>query len=839
VAVHSLTTFRGRAAEIADVVRLLSGARLVTLTGTPGIGKTRLASASAAAARLETFSCDLSACATAADVERAVASGIGATRFAEDPSVVPARLRSLGRACVILDDCGGAREHVASALVRWSSAAEQVTFLATSRALLEIDGEQTYEVPPLSLEDACALFADRARLVRHDWDASTEADAVAEIARKLDGIPLAIELAAARMSVMSASTLLSKLDDAFSVLDRADRARRLQRALETMTGMLAPQERTALVRLAAFRGAFDVGAACDVLETGRGADLVQSLKERSLVRLVAVERFALYAIVRQFALAQLAPPAERDAALAAHERLMVARAERWLEPGPGRLGRAGLAALAEMVEDLRVVFERLDGETPARTGPLLASALAWHSVLHARGELGRGREVLDRALAKAGDAAGHERSLALALAFRVLHQRAQMTPLEAATARADCQRARTLAAGDDWIEALAVCALGYVAVQSGDDEAIARLLPEAIAMQQSCGDREGEMRTQRLLGTILVNQGRATEGMRHFERALAIARDVDPASVAIYSGMIGCVHLGAGRLDQAVRALGEAAERIGVEGSLEGAHFAAYLAVALQELGRHDEADARYRAAVETSRRYGDTKQLAITIHYWGTLAYERGDFEGAVSRYREALSHYAGGTREIATCTRAALAAALARLGRLSEAKAELAEAMHACRELGPLWKNVARAASGHVALAESTDDRVIERQRALLAALAAPTNEDVRFAERALRERLDALACDLVIGPSSAWFERRGGPRVSLERRKVLRALLETLATRAPIGSEELVAAIWPSERMSRSAGLNRVHVAVAQLRALGLEGLVLQESGRYRLATGFRRG
>ncbi|HEY1958830.1 MAG TPA: tetratricopeptide repeat protein [Polyangiaceae bacterium] len=822
-----VTSFHGRRAEIETVAGLLERARLVTLTGTPGIGKTRLALRVAAGSSAEVVFCDLSGATAAADVDRAIASalGIGPART-EDAAAIPDRLRALGRACVVLDHCEEVAEPVARALEAWLAVAEEARFLATSRALLRVPGEQAYEVPPLSADEACALFVDRARLARHDFDAA-ETTTIAAIARKLDGIPLAIELAAARMGVMSATTLLGKLDDALGVLDRTDREQTLRRALEALCAMLSTRERHALVGLAVFRGGFGVDAACEALGSPSGADMVQSLRERSLVHRVEGERFALYEIVRQFALGHLASGEARAEAEAAHERIFVARAERWVAPGPGRLSRAGLAALEVDFENVRAVYERR---------PSLAIALAWHSLLYARGEITRAREVLDRALAASSEDGA---LVGLALAFRVLHQRTRTTALEAARARADVQRARSIAAASDdaMLEALAVCALGYVAVQSGDDEAIGRLLPEAIAMQHAAGDDDGEMRTHRLIGTVRANQGRTAEAMRHFETALELARRVDPSSVAVYSGMIGCIHLGAGHLAEAERALREAADRVELEEHLEGAHFSAYLAVALQELGRFDEAEQRYAAAARTSRRQGDTRQLPITLHYWATLAHETGDLETAIARYREAASFQAGGMREMAACTHGALAAALAALGRTRDAKAELAEATHACRELGGPWKDVALVHGGHIALAESEEPATAERLGAMLASIASPPNEDLRFAIRLLRRRLASVACGLIVGPHATWFQVRTRARVSLERRKVLRALLEALATHASMSSDALAAEVWPNERMSRSAGRNRVHVAIAQLRALGLDDLIEHDAGLYRLAPGFR--
>jgi len=259
----ALTSFIGREREMADVVQLLTWARLVSLVSIGGCGKTRLALrvAHESSARFADGVCwvELARLTDPALVPQAVAKALGISEQPDTPvlDVLLERIRAKNL-LLVLDNC----EHVLGACAQLVEAilrGTDVTLVTTSREPLGVEGEMIYQVPPLTLPttqpqladmnrfDAVRLFVERARSVRHDFTLTpANANVVIEICRRLDGIPLAIELASARIGVLSASQILERLDDRLDLLaapTRADeRHRTLRAAVDWSYTLLAPDE---------------------------------------------------------------------------------------------------------------------------------------------------------------------------------------------------------------------------------------------------------------------------------------------------------------------------------------------------------------------------------------------------------------------------------------------------------------------------------------------------------------------------------------------------------------------------------------------------------------------
>jgi predicted ATPase/class 3 adenylate cyclase len=291
----------GRSTETAEVVSMVRENRLVTLTGPAGAGKTRLA--------LE----------VAAKVADAFPSGVCWVSLASisDPAqVIPAIMRVAGnhrglaevsgrrRLLVLLDNC----EHVMDAapgLAQLLGRVCELTVLATSRQRLGLSGEHEYPVPPLSQRAAIELFVTRARQLKADFMSD---DFVAEICRRLDGLPLALELAATRIKLLSPAEILSRLERPFELLtggnrDRPPRQSTMRAALDWSYDLLSYQEQRVFRALGLFVGSFDL----DTAETVCGADInrLQTLVDKSLVRRTNDNRFALLETTRLYALDRL------------------------------------------------------------------------------------------------------------------------------------------------------------------------------------------------------------------------------------------------------------------------------------------------------------------------------------------------------------------------------------------------------------------------------------------------------------------------------------------------------------------------------------------------------
>jgi predicted ATPase/DNA-binding CsgD family transcriptional regulator len=317
-----LTTFVGRVREVATVEDALDGGRLVTLTGAGGCGKTRLA-VHVAERRSDPhpdgiWFIDLSTVADDASVPRSVADAVGAVNATDEAIIAAIEQRA---ALLLLDNCEHVIEVCASLADAVLRACPALTILATSREPLGVAGEVVYRVPSLAHEDAAALFTERARRARA---AAPEADAdvVDDICDRLDGIPLAIELAAARTRVFSATQIRDGLHDRFRLLTggartSVQRQQTLQASVDWSYDLLQDAERQVLRRLSVFAGGFPLEGAEAVATAGsverhHVLDLLSQLIDKSLVQSGDDDRFRLLETVRQYAAARLAEAGEAE-----------------------------------------------------------------------------------------------------------------------------------------------------------------------------------------------------------------------------------------------------------------------------------------------------------------------------------------------------------------------------------------------------------------------------------------------------------------------------------------------------------------------------------------------
>ena len=314
-----------------------------------------------------------------------------------------------------------------------------LSVLATSREPLAVEGERAWPVPPLGDADAVLLFADRARLVAPSF-AITDANAAAvgELCEKLDGLPLAIELAAARMRVLSVRQLTERLGDVFGVLTGGARSaparhQALRATLDWSHDLLAADERAVFRRLAVFSGGFSLAAAERVaafgdIAPGQVLDLLTRLADKSLVR-VEHERYHLLATIREYAAEQLAAAAEPDEARRAHLAYFTEFAE---QAGP-RVERAAAAGLEAELDSLDL--ERANLRTASEFARQAGDAVA---ALRIAGQLGRYaylrghyheiRQWMDLAVAAGRDAPPGLRARALFGSGRLAHLQCDYEP---------------------------------------------------------------------------------------------------------------------------------------------------------------------------------------------------------------------------------------------------------------------------------------------------------------------------------------------------------------------------------------------------------------------------
>jgi predicted ATPase/class 3 adenylate cyclase len=539
-----LTSFIGREREKDEVKRLLSASRFVTVTGSGGAGKTRLA-LQVAAEGLEEFSdgvwlVELAALSDPNLVPKAVASALGAPeqpgRALTETLADALRHKS---ALIILDNC----EHLvppcaqlADSLLR---ACPKLRILATSREALGVAGETTWLVPSMSVPnpqrlpsldgfteyEAIRLFIDRAVASAPQFAVtSSNAPAVAQVCSRLDGIPLAIELAAARVKVLSAEQIASRLDERFRLLTGGSRTalprqQTLRAAMDWSFDLLSQKERALLRQLSVFAGGWTLDAA-EAICSGGGIeaadilDLLTQLVDKSLVVVDTEDgevRYRLLETVREYGRTRLREVEEPRDVQRRHRDWYLAFAER-AEPelrGPNQL--TWLRRLEDDHDNLRAALEWSRTETPGNAAGLRL-AVALYRFWEIRGHFAEARAWLDLTLSLNRDAVPRLRARALNWAGHLAHR--QGDPERVSTL---CGEAFALAqaVGDEHESAQALHYLAHAAEIGGDHCRAAELLESSVALHRAAGNTPG-------LGAALQCLGNAARHSEDYPKAAAL-----------------------------------------------------------------------------------------------------------------------------------------------------------------------------------------------------------------------------------------------------------------------------------------------------------------------------
>ena len=647
-----LTSFVGRAGPVREVADMLAEQRLVTVTGPGGVGKTRLAGqvARAVAARFAdgAWLAELAPVGDAAQVPGVVAAAL---RVREQPGVpvaeAVARVLARQQLLLVLDNC----EHVIGAAAELCAgllaACDDVRVLATSREPLSVAGEARYRLGPLSVpgtgdpadaggSEAVALFTDRARQADARFALTGEtAPAVARLVAALDGMPLAIELAAARVEALGAVQLLDRLDDRFALLTGGDRLapgrhRSLGAAVEWSYRLLAEPEQRVFRLVSVFPGPFTLEAAEAVAGPGAGGSVLR-LVECSLVVPPRAGpdgrwRYVMLETLRAYGAGLLAGSGEQDAAAAAlagwavevagqataglHTIEGEAAAARWLD--------------AEDATMAQVLAWAMEHDTPAALR-LVAALGRWWSV--------RGR---------------------LASQYRLLRE----------------VTGRAVPGSDGWCAAQAL--LAAAALAAGDTAAA---LDHATALRDAAAAQgPSPALAQALAGrsAALSHLGRYAEAAEDARRLLAVAREAGyRLGEARGLGGLGTAAFYAGDYDGAVRLARQACQiTAGVPGSV--ARWCSYiLAVALIEAGDLAAAEPVCAATLARAQDAGDLFSQVMLLPQMATLDLQAGRVQDAAARLRESL--------QLTTRTSiwAALSVDLDRCGLLCAATGRPAEAV------------------------------------------------------------------------------------------------------------------------------------------------------------------
>ena len=657
-----LTSFVGRDSEIGEVRQLLGENRLVTLTGAGGVGKTRLAVQVAAQLAGESgrfpdgvWYVDLAPITDPELVSVTVARALGLPdqpgrttmdtllRFARDHQLL-----------VVLDNCEHLLDASAELAVALLGGAARLTVLATSREAIGVAGEVSWRVPSLSLADeAIELFGDRARLARPGFAVSDDnAATVGEICARLDGVPLAIELAAARVRALSLAEILEGLHDRFRLLTGGARTavrrqQTLRASVDWSHALLTEPERVLLRRLAVFLGGFDLDAAQAIAGGGdvqryQVLDQLTLLVDKSLV--VADDsggrtRYRLLETVRQYALEKLGESGEADALRARHRDHYTALAA-LIDAPAGSDYEQRLEQANTEIDNLRAAFAWSRENSDNELALALASSL--QPLWQARGRLREGLTWLDTALAD--DNAQHP-EVAAAVRARALADRAILghwVGVGAADSPDQAQQALAIARDlDD--PALLVRALTACGIITGwfDAEAAPAYFAEALGLARALGDR---WRLSQILGYQVVAMLAAGDPIA----ARAAAEEGGDIADAIgdwFHSRLCRFYLGAVRVFQGDLA-GVVALFAAVTDEAEAAHdeiwrsnSLAYRGIALACQGDTAAARAAADAAVEAAAELGGI-EMGVAYHALAIAALAAGDAATAQGATEAAWPH-------------------------------------------------------------------------------------------------------------------------------------------------------------------------------------------------------
>ena len=868
---RELTSFVGRSRELAELESLLEREprRLVTLVGPPGTGKTRLLLRLSRKLRDSgnlpggAWFVDLDSTRTSAELfERtALVLGLRLPERSDALEFLGMVMAGRGQALFAFDNVEQLLEEAAEVLGAFRATAPDALMAVTSREPLRIATERVYEVRPLPLatdapaETALDTEAEAVRLLieRAPSFAITQENAasVKRVLEVLDGLPLAIELAAARLGVLTIDELERRIHQ-LDVLgrgprDAASRQTTLRATLDWSWDLLDADEKRALAASSVFKNGFSQSAFVAVtgVDVGRSLDLLQALREKSLLRSRVLEgtrevRFFHYGSIATYAREKLDELGMTRSACAAHAAYFANFAPEFAEAVFGERAGEALGFLAVEHENLAaaLLFAEESAETSQRCG--LPLCLALEPIVQRRGLLRWYVERLDRALAGPPlEAAGLEEPKAHLVRARTLRLLGKL-----GEAKRDIEDALTRRDLPPPLLAELLSEAGQIELARGQFEASKAHHDQALSLLGKVIDHATFARVFAGSGLFYHSQGRLEEALTAYESGLSHAKAAK-ASVLVFAlhKDIGTLRLQQARFDEAREHYDQA---LAIDPTLADPAVVAMirgnLGIMAQESGDFAEARAQYEAALDEFSQSGARLYEGHLRGYAAALQHEEHAFEEAIDGYEEAIAIlHAVGDRRLEGLFSAAAGGAEAQRERSLRAEEHFARARELLAAVGdPGLLAALELHRGQLAIAESRiaarrgETARAHEQRALAVALierissTRAASDDARFALRLLERELGSMT--LTYDPALKTVRPPGGALLDLSSRVPLAGIVHALvqqrleAPGQPLDTAALLAAGWPGEKVRAEAGANRVKVALSTLRKLGLRDVIL---------------
>jgi predicted ATPase/DNA-binding SARP family transcriptional activator len=675
---HALTDLVGREDERLEVAALLRRSRLVTLVGPGGIGKTRLAIEVAAEAAPEfTDGVWLVALDSLSDGNR-IAGQVAAVLGLKEEPARPAleyladHLRAK-RLLLVMDNCEHLLEASAQVAGYLLARCAGLRVLTTSREALGVLGEEVWTVPPLAVPDpahlparpsalrralwgydSIQLFVERAQLVDKTFELTPgNAEAVARLSAQLHGMPLAIELAAARVTALTVEQIASRLENSLGLLTMGNRAaaprqQTLRATLDWSYKLLSPEEQTLLAHLSVFVGGWNLEAAEAICQgeemlAEQVADLLTSLKNKSLVVFEQRSpdarggRYRLQEMVRQYAAERLQTAGGTEQARARHRDFFLALAEA-AEPNLKSHDQLyWLQRLEADIDNLRTALAWC-GVEPGGAGAGLQLAAALWQFWELRGYFSEGRTSLAKALErdKARERTGRRARVLFATGVFAFY----LGDYEAV--RTQCSEALPIfrELGDKQGIAWALKDLGRVAGAQGEYETARAYYEESLAISREAGDLQGSSWLLNDLGNLASAQGRRDTARAFHAQSLEISRSLaDTEGIAWALHHLGGIALHQEDYEAAQRFHAESLAKFMELENKQGVAWALYYQGNVAAAQRnYEEAALRLEEALEIFRELGNKQGMVWTMHDMAKMAAELGDNRKAMALHRESV---------------------------------------------------------------------------------------------------------------------------------------------------------------------------------------------------------